>query len=98
MISTYLSPDEGDGGIGGEKQYAQAGTSSPAWYVPTQRWEVRGKSCEPYFADCPYDKVKSLEALGDVLSGPSANQNADSRGKSGGAQIYTHASLQGCFD
>lgn len=51
--------------------------------------ELRGKSCASYFADCPSDKIKSLEALGDVLSCPWANHRADSLRKSGGTHIYT---------
>lgn len=100
MISKYLSPDEWGmkGWAEREKQCTQTGTSCPGWSFPNRWWEVRGKSCAPYFADCPSDKIKSLEGLGDVLRGPLPYHRADSRRKYGGTHIYTHASWQCCLN
>lgn len=91
MISAYLSLGERKGGMRGESETVRAGRHIHSWLVLSHpaAGELRGKSSTPYFADCPSDKMKSLEVQGDVLSRPRANHRADSRRKSGGIDIHT---------
>lgn len=74
-----------------ERETEHAGRLIQSWLVFSNSadGELRGKSCAPYFADCPSDKIKSLEALGDVLSCPLANHIADRMCKSCGTHIHT---------
>lgn len=92
VIPTYLSPGEREGWMSGGKNHAHTARHISSWLVHPHPVRVRLRGT-PYFVDCPFDKIKSSEARGDILSCPWTNHKADSRRKS-----YTHGSWQCCFD
>lgn len=54
---------------------------------PPRGGVLKGKSTVPYYGSCSSDKIKSLEALGDIMLCPWVNHKGDSWCKSGGTHI-----------